>query len=383
MNSDHDPRPAAIDARRLTQALSRRYRRPDNARSIAELAITALPLVALWTVAWFAFSRGHTWLCLLIAVPAAAFLVRLFMIQHDCGHGAFFSHRRANDWVGRVIGVITFTPYDYWRRTHAIHHAGCGNLDHRGIGDIDTLTVREYRSRSRWGRLTYRIYRHPLVMFGLGPAYLFLLQHRLPLGLMREGWRPWASTMLTNLAMALIAATLVWFIGLEAFVLVHLPIMLLAGTAGVWLFYVQHQFERTTWEHGRDWILHEAALHGSSHYDLPALLRWFTANIGVHHVHHLCSRIAYYRLPKVLRDHPELRDIGRLSLGESFRCVRLVLWDETQRRLVSFRDVRATAEDVSCASCLGHQSAADLIGQSTLTSQAPASSGHRMHTSRG
>jgi omega-6 fatty acid desaturase (delta-12 desaturase) len=186
-------------------------------------------------------------------------------------------------------------------------------------------------------------------MFGLGPAYLFLLRQRLPFGLMREGWGPWASTMLTNLAIALIATTLVWFIGLDTLLLVHLPIVLLAGAAGVWLFFVQHQFEPTTWEHDPDWTFHEAALHGSSHYDLPAPLRWFTANIGVHHVHHLCSRIPYYRLPKVLRDFPELRDVGRITLRDSFRCVRLVLWDEAQRRLVSFRDIRAPAEDVPCA----------------------------------
>jgi omega-6 fatty acid desaturase (delta-12 desaturase) len=336
-NSDRTP----PEARRLTQTLAI-YREPSTGRGIVELAITALPLVALWTTAWFTFWLGHAWASPFIAIPAAGLLVRLFMIQHDCGHGSFFSHRQANDWVGRVIGVLTLTPYYFWRRTHAIHHASAGNLDRRGIGDVDTLTVREYHALSRWGRLKYRLYRHPLVMFGVGPAYLFLLQHRLPVGLMRNGWQPWASTMATNLAIALIVAVLVWFIGINAFLLVHLPIALLAATAGVWLFYVQHQFERTTWEFGGAWNLHEAALHGSSHYDLPALLRWFTANIGVHHVHHLCSRIPSYRLPRVLRDHPELRDIGRLTLRESLCCVRLALWDEGQNRLVSFREVSAS-----------------------------------------
>jgi omega-6 fatty acid desaturase (delta-12 desaturase) len=248
-----------------------------------------------------------------------------------------------NDWIGRGIGTLTLTPYEFWRRSHAIHHATAGNLDRRGFGDVDTLTVREYLARSRWGRLKYRLYRHPIVMFGIGPAYLFLLQHRIPMGFMRNGWRPWASTMLTNLAIALIVAALTWLIGIKAFVVVHLPIMMLAATVGVWLFYVQHQFEYTMWERDSKWSLHDAALHGSSHYDLPALLRWFTANIGIHHVHHLCSRIPYYRLPSVLRDHPELRGMGRITLLESFRCVRLVLWDEGQRRLVSFREVRASA----------------------------------------
>jgi len=326
---------ATLEARRWTQILAR-YRQPSNGRSIVEIGITIVPLVALWLLVWATLDLGYG-LSLLLAVPAAGFLVRLFMIQHDCSHGAFFRHRLANDWVGRVIGVLTLTPYGFWQRTHAIHHATSGNLDRRGFGDVKTLTVREYRARSLWGRLSYRLYRHPLVMFGVGPAYLFFLKHRIPVGLMRGGWRPWLSTMSTNFAIAVIAAVLIWLIGIKAFLLVHLPITLLAASVGVWLFYVQHQFEQTTWEDDVDWNLHEAALHGSSHYDLPAILRWFTANIGVHHIHHLCSRIPYYRLPRALRDHPELRGVGRLTLLQSFRCVRLVLWDEQQRRLVSFR----------------------------------------------
>lgn len=331
---------ATADSRYWMGVLSS-YRTPNRLRSVAELLITALPLIALWTAAWFAFWLGHAWASLLIAIPAGGFLVRLFMIQHDCGHGTFFPGRQANDWVGRVLGVLTLTPYDWWRRTHAIHHATSGNLDRRGIGDIDTLTVREYQARSTWGRLQYRLYRHPLVMFVLGPAYLFFLRHRLPFGLMRGGWQPWLSTMATNLGIALVVAALMWLIGIQAFLVVHLPIMLLAAMAGVWLFYVQHQFEQTVWERDEHWTVHQAALYGSSHYDLPAWLHWFTANIGIHHVHHLSSRIPYYRLPSVLRDHPELREIGRITLPESLRCVRLVLWDESQRRLVSFRDARA------------------------------------------
>ncbi|MBI5260548.1 MAG: fatty acid desaturase [Bradyrhizobium sp.] len=348
LTTGHNSDPAALDARRWTRIL-RSYCTPNQVRSVVELAITVLPLVTLWTAAWFTFSLGYSWASLLIAIPAAGFLVRLFMIQHDCGHGTFFAHRQANDWVGRIIGVLTLTPYDYWRRSHAIHHATCGNLDRRGIGDIDTLTVREYQALSRWGRLKYRLYRHPLIIFGIGPAYLFLLQHRLPVGRMRDGWRPWASTMATNLAIALIVGALAWFIGIQAFLLVHLPIMLLAATAGVWLFYVQHQFEQTAWEHDERWTLHEAAMHGSSHYDLPAVLRWFTANIGIHHVHHLCSRIPCYRLGRVLRDHPELREVGRITLLQSFQCVRLVLWDEAQHRLVSFREAGPDLQETTIA----------------------------------
>jgi acyl-lipid omega-6 desaturase (Delta-12 desaturase) len=248
--------------------------------------------------------RGH-WIGMLLAVPAAGLLVRLFMIQHDCGHGSFFRGRLANDWVGRAIGVVTLTPYDYWRRNHARHHASSGNLDHRGSGDIDTLTVSEFAARPRWRRILYRLYRHPIVMFGVGPTYLFILRYRLPIGMMRNGWRPWLSTIGTNIAIAVLVAGMIWLVGLGPFLLVHPPIMVLAASIGVWLFYVQHQFEETSWSRDEAWSLHEAALHGSSHFHLPGVLRWFTANIGVHHIHQLCSRIPCYRLPDVLRDHPQ------------------------------------------------------------------------------
>ena len=330
------------DARAWTQKLLR-FREPSRWRSIVELVITFGPLAALWALMWLSYSFGFWWLTLLLAMPAAGFLVRLFMIQHDCGHGAFFRHRLTNDWTGRALGVLTFTPYDFWRRTHAIHHASAGNLERRGIGDIDTLTVKEYLALSRWGRLKYRLYRHPAVMFGFGPAYLFIVQHRLPVGLMRSGWTPWLSTLGTNAAIALIAGVLIWLIGIGAFTLVHLPIMLMAATMGVWLFYVQHQFENTLWAHNESWDLHEVALHGSSYYVLPGILRWFTANIGMHHVHHLCSRIPYYRLPRVLREFPELDAISRLTLWDSIKCVRLVLWDESRNKLISFRELRQLA----------------------------------------
>jgi acyl-lipid omega-6 desaturase (Delta-12 desaturase) len=329
---------AAIDMPTLTQALAR-YREPNHGRSVVEILITIVPLVLLWLSMWFALGFGYG-LYLLLAIPAAGFLVRLFMIQHDCGHGAFFRHRLANDWVGRVISVLTLTPYDFWRRTHAVHHATSGNLDRRGLGDVNTLTVSEYLSLSRWGRLRYRLYRHPLVMFGLGPAYLFLLQHRLPVGLMRGGWRPWLSTMATNLAILLLAGGTIWAVGIGPFLKVSLPITLIGASFGVWLFYVQHQFQDTFWARDRAWNVREASLRGSSHYDLPIILRWFTANIGIHHVHHLCSRIPYYRLPYALRQHPELAKIGRLTLSESLSCVRLVLWDEAALRLISFRELR-------------------------------------------
>jgi omega-6 fatty acid desaturase (delta-12 desaturase) len=332
----------SADATANVQTLPRllaRYRDPSLHRSLTEIAITVAPLIALWAAMWALLHVSYL-LSLMLAIPAAGFLVRLFMIQHDCSHGSFFRNRLINDWVGRVIGVATLTPYDYWKRTHAAHHASSGNLDRRGMGDVSTMTVREYLALNWRGRLFYRLYRHPAVMFGLGPAYLFLLQHRAPFGLMRAGWRPWISTMATNAGIALVAAGLMWLIGVGPFLLIHLPIAVLSASIGVWLFYVQHQFEGTVWEHEPIWSHPEAALHGSSHYDLPLVLRWFTANIGVHHVHHLNSRIPYYRLGEVLRNHPELSGVGRLTLWQSLRCIRFALWDESASRLVSFGALR-------------------------------------------
>jgi omega-6 fatty acid desaturase (delta-12 desaturase) len=331
----HRPAP---DARHWVMALAP-YREPSLARSLAELVVTVVPFVALW-LAMLLSLRYSYWLCLLLAVPAAGFLVRLFMIQHDCGHGSFFRRRRANDWLGRVLGVLTLTPYGYWRRTHAMHHATAGHLGRRGTGDVETLTVREYQSLPAWRRALYRLTRHPIVVLGLGPFYLFVLQHRLPVRLMRAGWQPWLSVMSTNLAIAAVIGLLVVLLGVRDVLLVQAPIILLASSAGVWLFYVQHQFEHTWWAWDADWNLHTGALHGSSHYDLPPVLRWFTANIGIHHVHHLASRIPCYRLGEALRDHPELQGVSRLTLKESFRCLRLALWDEDRRRLVGFREAR-------------------------------------------
>jgi len=328
---------APFNARQWARVLNG-YREPNLGRSIVEIAITLLPFASLWFLAWAAVHFGYWPISLLLSLVAAAFTVRLFSIQHDCGHGAFFRRRLANDWVGRAIGVLTLTPYDVWRTDHEIHHAGSGNLDRRGIGDIKTLTVSEYRDLSRWRRFRYRLYRSPFVLFALGPPYLFILRHRLPSDLASSRPRVWISAMATNLAIASIVAGLIWLVGIGPFLLVQIPITLLAAAAGVWLFYVQHQFEETVWSDDDSWSMHEAALHGSTHYDLPHPLRWFTANIGVHHVHHLCCRIPSYRLGRVLRDHPELKTVGRLKLIDSLGCFRLALWDEKQMRLVSFRE---------------------------------------------
>jgi omega-6 fatty acid desaturase (delta-12 desaturase) len=351
---------AQPDARHWATALVA-YRVPNLVRSLAELVVTAVPFVALWLLMLQSLRYSY-WLCLFLAVPAAGFLVRLFMIQHDCGHGSFFRRRRANDWLGRVLGVLTLTPYGYWRRTHAIHHATSGHLGRRGTGDVDTLTVHEYQSLPAWRRALYRLTRHPLVMLGVAPFYLFVLKHRLPVRLMRAGWEPWLSVMSTNLAIALVLGLLMARFGVRDVLLVQAPITLLASSAGVWLFYVQHQFEHTYWAWDADWNLHTGAVHGSSHYDLPPVLRWFTANIGIHHVHHLSSRIPCYRLDEALRAHPELRAVSRLTLKESFRCLWLALWDEDQRRLVSFREARAAIE----GDALDRRSARSMLGGSEV-----------------
>jgi acyl-lipid omega-6 desaturase (Delta-12 desaturase) len=318
------------------------YRHPSRFRSLFELGVTVVPLVLLWATALAAVASGHWW-GLALTVPAAGLLLRLFIIQHDCGHGSFFASRRANDWVGRILGVFTVTPYGYWRRTHATHHATSGNLDQRGMGDVTTLTLVEYEALPWPRRLVYRVYRHPAFLFGLAPTFLFLLQYRVPVGLMGAGRQPWVSTMGTNLAIALLWGASIWAFGLVPFLLVHLPITVMAATLGVWMFFVQHQFEDTFWARDSEWSFQHAALYGSSHYDLPGPLRWLTGHIGVHHVHHLSSRVPFYRLPAVLRDHPELRHIGRLTLLESLRCARLVLWDEERRELLSFGDLRRRA----------------------------------------
>ncbi|MER8828800.1 fatty acid desaturase [Mesorhizobium sp. M0938] len=333
---------AVANSKRAWLKILARYKTPDRRRSAVELAITLIPFATLWALSSAAYAHGHWWGLILI-LPAAGFLVRIFMIQHDCGHGSFFANRTADDWIGRGLGILTLTPYDCWRRAHATHHASAGNLDERGTGDIRTLTVAEYRQMSWRGRLAYRLYRHPLVMFGLGPIWLFIFEQRLPVGMMRGGLTPWVSSMATNVAIAVVAAGLIWSVGLEAFLVVHLPIVVLAGSAGIWLFYVQHQFEETEWAKDSEWEFQHAALHGSSYYDLPPVLNWFTGNIGVHHVHHLSAKVPCYRLQEVLRDYPELREIGRVTLLDSLRCVKLALWDESRSKLVSFREARMTA----------------------------------------
>ncbi len=326
------------DPRDWVKLLSQ-YRDPNWKQSWFEVAVTAIPFIVLWVLAWKALSVSY-WLSFALSLPIGVFLVRLFTIQHDCGHGSFFASRRMNDWLGRVLGVLTLTPYDVWRRTHSIHHSSHGNLGRRGIGDIHTMTVAEYRALNWLGRLNYRLYRNPIILFGFGPSYLFFLQNRLPIGLMNMS-KYWISAMLTNLAMFVALGIMYWFGGWAPILVIFVPSTLTAATIGMWLFYVQHQFENAHWEAEEDWQLHDAALHGSSYYVLPKALQWASANIGIHHVHHLYSRIPFYRLPEVLRDHAELASSNRMTIRESFASVRLHLWDEQSHKLMSFRQARA------------------------------------------
>ena len=317
------------------------YRAAENGRAIFELLITLGPFLALWAGIWGLMQAGHYW-AVLGFIPAGGLLVRLFIIQHDCGHQSMFSNRKVNDWVGRFIGILTLTPYDHWKRGHALHHAGSGNLDRRGIGDdILTMTVDEYDAASKWERFKYRMYRHPVIMFGVGPAYVFFLHNRLPVGAMKNGVKPWASTLLTNLGVAIVYGALIWAVGWKIFVLIQIPTVLVGASIGVWMFYVQHQFDETHWSRTGEWDRENAALQGSSYYDLPKWLMWVTGNIGVHHVHHLSARIPFYQMPRILKAHPELKSVGRLTFLQSLKCVKLALWNEAEQRMVSFRMAKA------------------------------------------
>jgi omega-6 fatty acid desaturase (delta-12 desaturase) len=327
---------------RSLRSIAADYTRPDGRRAAVQLLVTVLPFLALLGGLLYALDNG-VWPALLLTIPGAALLVRLFMIQHDCGHGSFFRSRRANDWLGRAIGVATLTPYAYWRKNHAVHHATAGNLDRRGVGDVTTLTVREYLSSPAWRRLAYRLYRHPLIMFGVGPVYLFLVRHRIPSGSPLCERQGWISVLGTNAMIVLLGGLISWSLGIVTFLLGCLPIILLAAAVGVWLFYIQHQFEDTYGAAGPRWEFQSAALEGCSYYDLPRLLHWMTANIGFHHIHHLSSRIPSYRLRDCFDQNPEFRSARRLTLRGGFGCMWLSLWDEDSRRLVSFRHVAQRA----------------------------------------
>jgi omega-6 fatty acid desaturase (delta-12 desaturase) len=295
-----------------------------------------IPYLALLVAMYFSLHLSY-WLTLLLALPAAGFMVRTFIIFHDCGHNAFFRSRLANRITEFCTGLFTFMPAQSWSRDHAKHHASSGDLDRRGTGDIWTLTLREYQSRSRWRRFIYRFYRNPAVLLIPGPIYLFLIDSRF-WGAQADK-RQRRNIMLTNLAVAAIVVAAAMTIGLKAYLLVQLPVLMIAGAGGIWLFYVQHQFENTYWERHEKWDFAEQALRGSSFYKLPRIFQWFSGNIGFHHVHHLSSRIPNYFLERCHKSSPLLLTVKPLTFKRSLRAMRLHLWDEDRRRLVGFDSV--------------------------------------------
>ncbi len=315
------------------------YARANDRSATWQVVSTGGLFLATWWLMLKGLAVGW-WASLALAPLAAGFLVRLFIIQHDCGHGSFFSSRRLNDAVGFTLGILTLTPYRWWKRNHAVHHGSAGDLSRRAVGDVITLTVKEFEALPWRRRIAYRLYRHPLVLLGLGPIWLFGIKHRLPLGTPLAWRREWRDVMVNNVALAAIVVIFAKTIGLVPFLLVHGPIFLLSATAGVWLFYVQHQFEDTLWASPEDWDFFDAGLFGSSFYDLPKVLHWFTGNIGYHHVHHLASHIPNYELARCVAEVSELQQVPKLGLRESLGCLRLKLWDEEAQKLVPFPAAR-------------------------------------------
>jgi omega-6 fatty acid desaturase (delta-12 desaturase) len=319
----------------LSQALAP-YQRSDVWRSVWQIANSLVPYLGLWILMVWGLSVSF-WIPLALAPLAGGFMIRLFIIFHDCGHGSFFRSRRANEIVGFVTGVITLTPTHQWWRAHAIHHATAGDLDRRGVGDVWTMTVREYAAAPLWTRAAYRFFRNPAVLLTLGPVYSFVLMNRFAGP--KAGKRERLSVDLTNVALAAIIVTLAATIGWKAYLTVHLLIFAFGTPVGVWLFYVQHQFEGVYWRRHEAWDYPDVGLRGSSYYRLPKLLQWFTGNIGFHHIHHLSPRIPNYFLERCHRETPELRDVPSISLRASLKCLSHRLWDEERGRLVGFRAV--------------------------------------------
>jgi acyl-lipid omega-6 desaturase (Delta-12 desaturase) len=313
------------------------YERPHLGRGVADIATSLVPYVALSVLMYLALDVSYL-LVLALAVPAAGFMVRTFIVFHDCAHGSFLPSRRANAWLGAGLGVLVFESFANWRHNHAVHHATAGDLDRRGVGDVLTLTVAEYRASGWRRRLGYRLFRNPVVMFGLGPIYGMVLHPRLVPRSARPRIR--RSVIGTNLGLAALVGTLCLLVGWREYLLVQGPIMLIAGAAGVWLFYVQHQFEDTYWQSAGDWSYADAALRGSSYLKLPKVLQFFTGNIGLHHVHHLSTRIPNYNLQRAHDENPVFHDVPTLSLWDGLRAVRLKLWDEDGGRLVTFAEAR-------------------------------------------
>jgi omega-6 fatty acid desaturase (delta-12 desaturase) len=314
-----------------------KYRNPSRTRSWWQLANTFIPYVVLWGLMVWSLSISYllTWVFI---IPAAGLTIRLFIIFHDCGHGSYFKSKRLSDIIGYFLGVLTFTPYARWHHAHHIHHRTAGNLDKRGIGDVWTLTVNEYKELPKKKQLYYRIYRNPFIMFGIGAGLIFILSNRFT----RKDFTPKErnSVYLTNLGILVLASILSYTIGLKAYLMIQVPVMYIAAVAGVYMFYVQHQFDEVHWTDEKNWDFKDVALQGSSFFKLPKVLQWFTGNIGFHHIHHLSFKIPNYYLESCHKESPVFNSVKPITLFKSFRTLRLRLWNEETRRLVGFRSIK-------------------------------------------
>lgn len=318
------------------------FEKVDSRKSIQQLFTTLVPLILLWAAAYWSLSISY-WLTIPITVVAAGLVIRTFIIFHDCCHGSFFRNKKLNHWIGTITGVITLTPYMQWKQSHSIHHATSSNLDKRGVGDIWTMTVEEYKEAKWYTRLGYRLYRNPIVLFGIGPIAVFLIQQRFN----RRGakWAERRNTYLINVLIVLLYAALSWLVGWQAFVLIQLPIFYIASMMGIWLFYVQHTFEDSYFEKDDEWSYVQAAVEGSSYYKLPLVLQWFSGNIGFHHVHHLSPRVPNYYLEEAHNATPPLQKATTITLKTSLQSLRFRLWDEEGKRFVSFRQYKRNARE--------------------------------------
>jgi acyl-lipid omega-6 desaturase (Delta-12 desaturase) len=314
------------------------FEQADTRKSIWQITNTILPFVTFWSFAYRSLSVSF-WVTLLFAIPAGGFLVRTFIIFHDCCHISFFKSKKANALVGNITGILTTFPYEQWKFEHAVHHATNGNLDRRGTGDIWTLTVNEYSSLSSFKKVIYRLYRNPIVLFGLGPLYIVLIQYRFnrKLAGRKERWNTYA----TNTALIAVWGGISWLLGWRAVLLVEAPIVYLSAMVGIWLFYVQHQFDNGYFENAENWSYESSAMEGSSFYKLPKPLQWITGNIGFHHIHHLSSRVPNYNLQKVSESDDFFRNIPSIGFWSSLRSLRHRLWDEQEKRFVNFKDAKS------------------------------------------
>jgi acyl-lipid omega-6 desaturase (Delta-12 desaturase) len=313
------------------------YNFPDIAKSWLQIINSVVPYAAMWVLMVFALKVSY-FLTLFISIFAAGFMIRIFIIFHDCGHGSFFKSKKLNTIVGIITGLIVFTPYHKWHRDHYIHHNTVGNLDKRGIGDVMTLTVHEYKSLSVWKRFGYRFLRHPLFLFGLAPMLSFVIGHRFTKKYM--SFKQQMYVHLTSLGIVIIALLLIWAIGLKSYLLIQIPVLFIAAGHGVWLFYVQHQYEHVAWVRNDKWDYKQIALQGSSFFKLPKILQWFTGNIGFHHIHHLSPKIPNYKLADCYNQNLDFQNVKPITFFSSLKSLRLSLWDEEKQKMVGFRDIR-------------------------------------------